>query len=89
VIDVVLLKPLPYRSLTIPKFNAMAAHDFVGPCMNVGGSDHPEQINGVHVSFQFSRVFGVSPVLRRTFTAGEGMPSEPSVAVIGGRINYA
>ena len=75
VINVVLLKPLPYpdadrimavvrgfpdfqgiNSASIPKFNAwkkndafeaIAAYDFAGPGMNIGGSDHPEQVKGI------------------------------------------
>jgi predicted permease len=109
VINVVLLKPLPFPepdrimriergfpggsggSSSIPKFNAwkkndvfeaMAAYDFAGPGMNVGGSDHPEQVKGIHVSSEFFRVFGVSPVVGRTFTADEDIPSGPKVAVI-------
>jgi predicted permease len=78
-------------SASIPKFNAwkkndvfeaMAAYDFAGPGMNVGGSDHPEQVKGIHVSSEFFRVFGVSPVVGRTFTADEDIPSGPKVAVI-------
>jgi predicted permease len=80
------------NSSSIPKFNAwkkndvfeaMAAYDFAGPGMNIGGSDHPEQAKGIHVSSEFFRVFGVSPVLGRTFTADEDMPNGPKVAVIG------
>jgi predicted permease len=109
VINVVLLKPLPYpepdrimqvargfpggvgNSASIPKFNAwkkndvfeaMAAYDFAGPGMNVGGSDRPEQAKGIHVSSEFFRVFGISPVLGRTFTADEDIPGGPKVAVI-------
>jgi putative ABC transport system permease protein len=109
VVDVVLLKPLPYpepgrimqiargfpggvgSSTSIPKFNAwkqndvfaaMAAYDFAGPSMNVGGSDHPEQAKGIHVSSEFFRVFGVPPVLGRSFTAAEDVPNGPRVAVI-------
>src|SRR5450759_447541 len=79
------------NSSSIPKFNAwkkndvfesMAAYDFSGPGMNVGGVDHPEQVKGIHVSSEFFRVFGVSPVLGRAFTAEEDMPSGPKVAVI-------
>jgi hypothetical protein len=79
-------------SSSIPKFNAwknndvfegMAAYDFAGPGLNVGGNDHPEQVKGIHVSSEFFRVFGVSPVIGRTFTSGEDMPGGPKVAVIG------
>ena len=110
VVNVVLLKPLPFpepdrimqvargfpgggvgNSSSIPKFNtwknnevfaAMAAYDFAGPGMNVGGGDHPEQVKGIHVSSEFFRVFGVSPVIGRTFTAGEDVPNGPKVAVV-------
>ncbi len=109
VINVVLLKPLPFpepgrimqisrgypggsgNSCSIPKFNiwkkndvfeSMAAYDFAGPGMNVGGTDHPEPVKGIHASSEFFRVFGVSPLLGRTFTADEDMPNGPKVAVI-------
>jgi putative ABC transport system permease protein len=78
-------------SSSIPKFNAwkkndvfesMAAYDFTGPGMNIGGSDHPEQVKGIHVSSEYFRVFGVSPVFGRTFTPEEDVPNGPKVAVI-------
>jgi putative ABC transport system permease protein len=79
------------NSISVPKFNAwkkndvfeaLAAYDFAGPGMNVGGTDHPEQVKGIHVSSEYFRVFGVSPVLGRTFTDDEDRPSGPKVAVI-------
>jgi putative ABC transport system permease protein len=79
------------NSISITKFNAwknndvfeaLAAYDFAGLGMNVGGTDHPEQVKGIHVSSEYFRVFGVSPVLGRTFTADEDRPSGPKVAVI-------
>jgi predicted permease len=80
------------RSSSIPKFNAwkkndvfgaMAVYDIGGPGMNVGGEDHPEQVKGIHVSSEYFRVFGVSPVIGRTFTAQEDVPNGPKLAVIG------
>jgi putative ABC transport system permease protein len=109
VINVVLLKPLPFPepdrimriargfpqgsggSCSIPKFNAwkkndvfeaMAAYDFSGIGMSVGRGDHAEQARGIHVSSEFFKVFGVSPVMGRAFTAEEDVPSGPQVAVI-------
>jgi len=109
VINVVLLKPLPYpqpdrlmqigrafnngvgNSTSIPKFNAwkkndvfesMAAYDFLGPGLNLGGGDRPEQVKGIHVSSEYFRVFGAAPALGRTFTAEEDVPNGPKVAVL-------
>jgi predicted permease len=82
-------------SASIPKFmawkkndvfEAMAAYDFAGPGMNIGGSDHPEQVKGIHVSSEFFRVFGVSPAIGRTFTAEEDMPNGPKVVIIGNQL---
>jgi predicted permease len=78
-------------SSSIPNFNAwkkndvfeaMAAYDLGGPGMNVGGGDRPELVKGIHVSWEFFRVFGVAPVIGRSFTAGEDVPNGPKVAVV-------
>ena len=79
-------------SASIPKFNvwrksqrvfeSMAAYDFAGPGMNLAGDGRPEQVKGIHASIDYFRVFGVSPVLGRTFSKEEDAPNGPKVAVI-------
>src|ERR1019366_991406 len=43
-------------------FEAMAAYDFSGPGMNLGSTDRPQQVKAIHVSQDFFRVFGASPI---------------------------
>ncbi len=109
VINVILLKPLPFPesdrimelmrgfpngngpSISVPKFTtwkkndvfeAMAAYDFAGVSMSVGGGDHAEQTKAIHVTSEFFRVFGVSPSIGRAFSAEEDVPGGPRVVVI-------
>src|SRR5215208_6315282 len=63
-------------------FDAIAAYDFAGPGLNLGGGDRPEQIKGIHVSAGYFRVFGTAPEGGRTFSAQEDTPGGPRVAVI-------
>ena len=63
-------------------FDAIAAYDFAGPGLNLGGGDQPEQIKGIHVSDGYFRVFGAAPEAGRTFSAQEDTPGGPHVAVI-------
>jgi predicted permease len=85
----------PQCSTSIPKFvtwsgaqafDAVAAYDFSGPGLNLGGGDRPEQVKGIHVSEGYFRVFGTTAALGRTFTADEDAPSGPRVAVISSRL---
>ncbi len=79
-------------AVSIPKFNAwkkgnqvfesIAAYDFAGPGLNLGGGDVPEQVKGIHVSSEFFAVFGVSPVLGRIFNADEDRPGGPRLTVL-------
>ncbi len=78
-------------SESIPKFNSwkkndafdsMAVYDFAGPGMNLGNKERPQQVKAIHVSQEFFRVFGVSPLAGRTFTPEEDRPGGPPVALL-------
>ena len=58
-------------SISIPKymawrqndvFDAMALYDFGALAMNVGSGNPPQTVKGLHVSGDYFKVFGVSPV---------------------------
>lgn len=78
-------------SMSIPKFasirqaeflDAVAVYDFMGPGMNLSGTGTPEQVRGVHVSEAYFRLFGVRPVIGRTFTPEEDSPGGPHLVVL-------
>ena len=88
-------KGTPQCASSIPKymawsraqsFDAMAVYDFAGPGLNLSGGDRPEQVKGIHVSASYFRVFGVTPVTGRTFSAQEDTPGGPRVAVLSSRL---
>jgi predicted permease len=63
-------------------FEAMALYDQSGPGLNLGTSDRPEQVKGLHASQEYFGVFGVSPAYGRIFTPAEDLPGGPKVVVI-------
>jgi putative ABC transport system permease protein len=82
-------------SVSIPKymawrhndvFSAMALYDQSGPGLNLGGVGRPQQIKGVHISADYFKVFGASPMLGRTFTASEDGPNGPKAAIIAEKL---
>jgi predicted permease len=82
-------------SVSIPKymawrqndvFSAMTLYDQSGPGLNLGGTDRPQQIKGVHISADYFKVFGANPILGRTFTASEDSPNGPRAAIIGEKL---
>lgn len=82
-------------SVSIPKymawrqndvFSAMALYDQSGPGLNLGGAGRPQQIKGVHISADYFKVFGASPMLGRTFTTSEDSPNGPKAAIIGEKL---
>jgi putative ABC transport system permease protein len=81
----------PSCATSIPKFltwaraqllDSVAAYDFAGPGLNLGGGDRPEQVKGIHVSSGYFQVFGVAPLVGRTFAADEDRPGGAKVAVL-------
>ncbi len=63
-------------------FSAMAIYDQEGPGLNISTSDRPEQVKGIHVSADYFKVFGVGPVMGRTFSQDEDLPRGPKAAII-------
>ena len=63
-------------------FDAMALYDFGTLAMNMGSGNPPETVKGLHVSRDYFKVFGVSPVAGRTFSQSEDLPNGPAAAVI-------
>src|SRR5213596_694814 len=64
-------------------FEALTLYDFGALAMTLGSGDPPQQVNAVHVSADYFKVFGVSPIVGRAFTPAEDLPNGPAVAVIG------
>jgi len=63
-------------------FDAMTLYDFGGLGMVLGSGDPPDQVKGAHVSAGYFEVFGVTPVVGRSFTDAEDLPKGPQAAVI-------
>jgi predicted permease len=81
-----------FPGANIPKFNIwhqqssvfsqVAAYDFGGAGMNLTGGDHPEQVQGMHVSADYFALFGAPLAAGRTFTAAEDSPNGGHVVVL-------
>jgi predicted permease len=67
-------------------FSAMAIYDQGGPGLNLTISDRPEQIKGIHVSADYFKVFGASPMRGRYFSAQEDLPNGPKAAIISEKL---
>ncbi len=63
-------------------FQQVAAYDFGGAGLNIAGGDHPQQVQGVHVSADYFAMFGAPVVAGRTFTAAEDSPNGGHVTVL-------
>ncbi|MBV8115443.1 MAG: ABC transporter permease [Silvibacterium sp.] len=81
-----------FPGANIPKFNIwhqqtgifqqVAAYDSGGAGMNITGGDHPEQVQGMHVSADYFAMFGAPVVTGRTFSAEEDSPHGGRVTVL-------
>src|ERR1700758_2777870 len=63
-------------------FSAMTIYDSGGPGLNLSTGDRPEQVKGIHISADYFKVFGTSPMRGRGFTALEDSPNGPKAALI-------
>ncbi len=76
----------------IPKFNIwrqqtgifqqVAGYDVGGAGLNLTGGDHPEQVQGIHVTAGYFALFGAPVIAGRTFTTEEDSPHGGHVAVL-------
>jgi putative ABC transport system permease protein len=81
-----------FPGASVPKYNAwrrqtqvledVSAYDTGGPGLNLGGGDHPEQLKGIHVSYEFFHLFGAQAAIGRTFSAEEDRPRGGNVIVL-------
>lgn len=63
-------------------FKDVVAFDNAGPGFNLTGGSRPEQVNGIHVTEGYFRVYGASMAVGRTFTLQEDSPHGGRVVVL-------
>jgi predicted permease len=67
-------------------FSLMTLYDFGGPGFNISNGERPEQVKGIHVSADYFKVFGASPIRGRNFSIAEDRPSGPKAAIISEKL---
>jgi len=82
----------PFPGASIPEFalwsqqrgifQQIAAFDFGAAGVNLTGSDHPEQLQAIHVTRDYFALFGAPVIAGRTFTAAEDTPNGGHVVVL-------
>jgi putative ABC transport system permease protein len=63
-------------------FKEVVAFDNAGPGFNLTGGSRPEQVNGIHVTEGYFRVYGAPVILGRTFIPQEDLPHGGNVVVL-------
>ena len=63
-------------------FKKVVAFDNAGPGFNLTGGSRPEQVDGIHVTEGYFRVYGAPVALGRTFTPQEDSPHGGKVVVL-------
>jgi len=81
-----------FSGANVPKFNiwhqqtsvfqCVAGYDQGGAGLNLTGGNDPEQVQGVHVTADYFRLFGAPILAGRTFTAAEDSPNGGNVVVL-------
>ena len=64
-------------------FDAMTIYTQSGPALNLGSGDRPNEVKAGTVSRDYFQVFGVTPIMGRSFSEAEDLPGGPPAAVIG------
>jgi predicted permease len=63
-------------------FKEVAAFDNAGPGFSLTGGSQPEQVNGIHVTEGYFRMYGAPMAVGRTFTTHEDFPHGGNVVVL-------
>jgi putative ABC transport system permease protein len=81
-----------FSGANVPKFNiwhqqssifqCTAGYDQGGAGLNLTGGNDPEQVQGIHVTADYFRLFGAPILAGRTFTPGEDSPHGGKVVVL-------
>ena len=78
-------------SVSYPDFIDWSSHNHVftrsaafnaGEDFNLSGTERPERVEGAEVTHGFFEVFGIRPVLGRSFRAAEDRPGAPKVVIL-------
>ncbi|HEY6413259.1 MAG TPA: ABC transporter permease [Edaphobacter sp.] len=81
-----------FPGANVPKFNIwhqqtgifqqVAGYDQGGAGLNLTGDDHPQQVQGIHVTSDYFPMFGAQMAVGRPFTSAEDSPNGGRVVVL-------